>query len=109
MAAPIQIVTFGLGRRRCASSIAADKYDDASPLDCAQRTSTRHTLVLNVVRAAGERIDGEVPDALRVHRHFEIERLPEHVHHDVHVFVTAKSGDGARQRPPLWIVKARVA
>jgi hypothetical protein len=64
--------------------------------------------IRNVVRSARERIDSDMPDASRIHRQFEVERLPEHIHHHVQVGIACKPGDRARQRPPMRIVEARV-
>ena len=63
----------------------------------------------DVVRAGHERIDLDVPVALRIDGYLEVQRLPEHVHHDVQIGIATESGDGARQRSPLWIVEAGTA
>src|SRR5438093_902255 len=80
-------------RINCTLRTDAHKDDDASSLYRAERTTRRCTLVFvrNVVRARQERINGGAPRPVRIHGHFEVERLPEHVHHDVQVGSAAES------------------
>ena len=57
------------------------------------------------MRAARKCVDGDLP--LAVGGHLEIERFPEHVHHDVQVGGAAESGNRAGERPRLRVVESR--
>src|SRR5437867_2352756 len=61
----------------------------------------------NIGRAVREGVDGEAPGSPGVRGYVEIERFPEHVHHDVQVRAVAEAGDRARQDTPLRISESR--
>ena len=105
-------------RRRCKFRSApplisnirrAAQHHDAARLDCAcvACEGLLLTCVRDILWALRKRVDRCAPDALGHGGHFEVERLPEHVHHDVQVFGAVKSGDRARERARLRVVEAR--